>query len=162
MKFSYMMVIAIYSALNFSKRFRVLSKLKMDETDSSDASGKKMLEEPVLNMGKKPLIYIRYTSVYIFNTLDKKMYLKNVSDNAIHAWKKGASAADSLRMVNYNLTGEVLSYLTMWTKVKTNVWVLKLEKLCKNIVPRAKLTRWTAANVAPGTEEYVFSANVAQ
>lgn len=55
----------------FSKWFRVLVYLKMDVPDTSDAYGKKILDESVLTVEKKPPIYICDPDVYFTNSLSK-------------------------------------------------------------------------------------------
>lgn len=45
----------------------------------------------------------------------------NEAVHAISCWKYNGSNASELRMVNYEGTGEFLSYQPMWTTVSTNV-----------------------------------------
>lgn len=46
------------SSRQLSKSLRVIWKIKIDVPGRSDASGKKMLKEPVFIVEKKPLVYI--------------------------------------------------------------------------------------------------------
>lgn len=108
-----------------SKWLRVLSQMKMDVPDTSDASEKNISEDLVFNVETKPRIYNLCPGVYLSKPLSKKMFHMNVTENASHDCKNGNSSADDLFMVNYNFTYEVISSLPMWTNLTTNFPLLE-------------------------------------
>jgi len=82
---------------------------------------KKPEDTRAFNVERVPLHYTRARGNYKSDPRIRKVTHTSFQEHALHFWKKGPSAADILRRVNYNAPQYTPSSLPGWTNVMDNI-----------------------------------------